>query len=198
MPSLSLCTTTLYAAASLAVSPAAAPSTGWKTLADDDTQVACTRDGPEPWCKASGHIAAPPDRVYALLKNIGGHPAIFDRVTVSVEISPGLAHQVVSLPFPLSPRDYLVQMSHDIDGVDRLIRFSSVDDPAVPVTGIRLAHAAGEFRVHPTADGTTDFSYLWQADLGPDIPGFALSLAWESQGREMVEGLRKAAYNRSQ
>ncbi len=169
------------------------PATGWETLTDGAVTVSCTRAGAVPWCRASGHIDAPPDRVYAILDDIDGHARLFSRIAVSSELEPGLAHQVVSLPYPLPARDYVVHLDRIRDGQDRVITFSSVSRPDIPVTGLRLTAFAGEFRVGPDAGGGSRFSYLWQADLGPDIPAFALPIAWRSQGTEIVSGLREAA-----
>lgn len=169
------------------------PATGWETLTDGDIVVACSRAAAEPWCRARGPINAPPDRVYALLDDIGGHANLYERIALSVEFAPGYAHQVVKLPFPLDSRDYVVHLTRTFDHGDRVIRFASVPRPEVPVVGLRLSAFEGEFRVHTTAEGRTEFSYLWQADLGPDIPEWALPLAWEAQGTEIVRGLRVAA-----
>ena len=105
----------------------------------------------------------------------------------------GTVNQVVTLPFPLENRDYVVHLTRVVEGSDHVITFTSVARPDIPVNGLRLPDFAGEFRVHPTAGGRTEFSYLWQADLGPDIPSWALPLAWRAQGEEIVTGLRAAA-----
>ena len=172
------------------------PSAGWHVLTEGDVVVSCTQSGAEPWCRASGLIAAPSDVVYTLLDDIGGHSKIFDRIAVSVEYAPGRAHQVVRLPFPLDSRDYVVRLTRTREGADRVITFDSISAPELPVQGLRLDHFAGEFRVHPRPDGTTEFSYLWQAELGPDVPSWALPVAWEAQGTEIVQGLRAAAESR--
>lgn len=169
------------------------PAAGWEVLADGQTRVACTRAGAAPWCRATGRIAAPPERVYALLDDIDGHARLYARIAESRELRPGLAHQVVSLPYPPSARDYVVNLRRLQDGADRVIAFESAPHPEIPITGLRLTAFEGEFRVGPGPAGDTVFSYLWQADLGPDIPSFALPIAWVTQGREIVGGLREAA-----
>lgn len=169
------------------------PTAGWEVLVDGEIRVSCSRAGGAPWCRASGLIDAPLDRVFALLDDIDGHAALFSRIHSSRELSPGLAHQVVALPFPLPARDYVVTLERRREGADRVIAFQSADRPEIPVTGLRLTGFAGEFRVSPTPEGDTLFTYLWQADLGPDIPAFALPIAWATQGREIVGGLRAAA-----
>lgn len=169
------------------------PAGGWQVLTEGDVTVSCSRAGSEPWCRATGLIAAPADVVYGLLDDIGGHARIFERIAVSEEYAPGRAHQVVELPFPLESRDYLVQLTRAREGADRVITFGSITAPEVPAQGLRLGRFAGEFRVHPRPDGTTEFSYLWEAELGPDVPDWALPVAWEAQGTEIVRGLRVAA-----
>lgn len=177
----------------LGIAFAGPPATGWETLAKGATTVSCSRAGAEPWCRASGRIAAPPDRVYALLNNFSGHAALFSRIASSSEIAPGVAHQVIRLPFPLSPRDYVVALVRKTEGADRVITFSAINRPDIPCAGQRMDHFAGAFRVHPVDGNTTEFSYLWEGELGPDIPDWALPIAWVAQGRELVEGLRAAA-----
>lgn len=178
----------------LAGSPSSSwPTTGWQTLSDGDVAVSCTRAGAAPWCRATGLIDAPPERVYALLDDIDGHARLFSRISVSRELRPGLAHQVVALPFPLAARDYVVRLERVVDGNDRVITFSSEEHTEIPVTGLRLTAFEGEFRVGPGEGGGSRFTYVWQADLGPDVPAFALPIAWRAQGSEIVEGLRAAA-----
>ncbi len=183
----------LFALGSLGLGLAGPPSTGWEPVSEGDVAVSCTRAGAAPWCRATGTVNARADRVYGILDDIGGHARIYERIAVSVEFAPGYAHQVVTLPFPLENRDYVVHLTRVVEGSDHVITFTSVSRPDIPVNGMRLPDFAGEFRVHPTADGRTEFSYLWQADLGPDIPSWALPLAWRAQGEEIVTGLRAAA-----
>ncbi len=176
----------------ISVALATAPSSGWEVLTEGEVTVSCSRAASVPWCRATGIIEAPPERVYALLDDIGGHARLFSRISSSVELRPGLAHQVVSLPFPLPARDYVVHLERVSDGADRVITFKSAAHPEIPVTGLRLTAFEGEFRVGPAEGGASRFTYVWQADLGPDIPAFALPIAWQSQGKEIVGGLKAA------
>ena len=176
-----------------ALALAGPPTEGWETLLDDDVLIRCSQAGPQPWCRASGDIHASADQVYALLDDIDGHTRIFERIAVSVEYAPGYAHQVVRLPFPLESRDYLVHLTRVMDGADHVIRFDSISSAQVPAQGVRLDHFAGEFRVHPLGPDRVRFSYLWEAELGADVPSFALPVAWQAQGSELVRGLRAAA-----
>lgn len=169
------------------------PSSGWETLSSGETSISCTRAGPEPWCRATGTIAAPVDRVWALLDDIGGHARMYSRIELSVEFEPGYAHQVIALPYPLEDRDYLVRLTRSTRGETRVITFTSVSRPDVPAQGLRLDHFAGEFELRPLPDGRTSLTYTWQGELGPDVPDWALPLAWRAQGSELVDGLREAA-----
>lgn len=167
------------------------PGAAWQRVQSGDTVIDCATVDGVPWCRATAWLDATPERAAALLLDLPGHPRVFPRVASSDELRPGLAHQVLRLPPPLAPRDVVVALSHTVEGQDHVIRFDSVDRPDIPSPGVRLTRYAGEFRLHPEQGGVR-LTYTWEAELGVEVPAFALSTAWRLEGNEIVDGLRAA------
>jgi len=70
----------------------------------------------------------------------------------------------------------------------------SVKDSEIPIHKdyVRLIHAAGEWRLHPLDESSTEVTYTWNGELLGDFPDWALNRAWKTQGDEVLNWLKEA------
>lgn len=181
----------------LCLSALALPSgaASWSVLAEGDpsageARVSCTEEGGKPWCKSEAVLPASPDAVEAVLTDFSRYTEVFLRVTSCRVLEPQVVHVTLDMPAPLSDRDYIARFERSVDGADRVFRWKAVEHPlAPPGEAVRLVRSAGEWRLSPAAGGKTRLTYTWEAELGGDIPEWALPRAWTVQGTEVVEWL---------
>lgn len=159
----------------------------WRVLQEGDISVACTVVRGSSWCRARATIAAPPDRIESIIKNVPEWPRVFKRIVQSRLLSGDTFHIVLDLPSPVSNRDYVARFERFTEGADVGYRWSSVihpDAPRSPDT-VRLDHSAGEWRITPSPGGAI-VTYTWNGELGGDFPAWALERAHLSQGVEVL------------
>ena len=83
-----------------------------------------------------------------------------------------------------------------VDGRNIIYRFNSIVHPQVSLNDeyVRLINAAGEWRLHPLDENSTDLSYTWNGELLGDFPDWALTRAWQTQGNEIISWLKEAIH----
>ena len=98
------------------------------------------------------------------------------------------------MPFPFYGRDYIVRYTQLHEENDIVYRFTSVEDSEIPIHEdyVRLIHAAGEWRLHPLDQSSTEVTYTWNGELLGTFPNWGLTRAWETQGDEVLTWLKKA------
>lgn len=167
----------------------------WSVLEEGDPEageakVSCTREAGVPWCRSEAVLPASPDAVEAILTDFSGYTQVFKRVTSCRVLEPRVVHVTLDMPSPLSDRDYIAKFERREEGADRVFSWVAVEHPlAPPGDAVRLLRSAGEWRLSPAAGGKTRLTYTWEAELGGDIPEWALPRAWAIQGGEVVEWL---------
>ena len=122
---------------------------------------------------------------------------IFDRIEYSKLLTPEIVHIKLDMPFPFYGRDYIVRYTQLQEERDFVYRFNAVKDSGIPVHEdyVRLIHAAGEWRLHPIDESSTEVTYIWNGELLGDFPDWALTRAWKTQGDEVLNWLKEAAEN---
>jgi len=148
-----------------------------------------------PWCSASVQIDAPASSVNRILTNLDGLEHVFPRIATSSPLTADTIYVVLEMPFPLAPRDYVAQFTRTEVGGEVRLSWEAVVHPSAPpgVGNVRLHHTAGVWTIRPLSESRTEVLYRWNADLGGDIPSWALPRAWQMQGDEVLGRLKVAA-----
>ena len=148
-----------------------------------------------PWCTATVQIDAPIASVEAVLSDFNGLPAVFPRIQSSTRLAENTIHVILEMPFPLAPRDYIARFTREMSGDEVRLSWTAAEHPAAPLSedAVRLLHTAGSWTLRPLSDAQTEVCYYWNAELGGDVPNWALPRAWQMQGDEVLGRLRSAA-----
>jgi hypothetical protein len=166
----------------------------WSVLSNGDPRIECTEVDSQPWCRSTGTVPLPLDKVSATLENMAAHQDLFESI-VSIEVlAPDTMHIVLDFPSPLSDRDYVAKYTRSTEGSAHLYRWESVQRADAPeVDGVvRLPRMAGEWRLEP-AGAETRVTYLWHAEIAGSFPSFALNQARKKAGSEALKDIRNAA-----
>lgn len=166
----------------------------WNKLSGGDPYIECTQVGDEPWCRSTGVVDAPLDKVTDTLRNMAAHQDLFDSIVRIDVLETDTMHIVLDFPSPLSDRDYVAKYTHLQDGATEVFRWESVVHAgAAEESGVvRLPRMAGEWRLTATDDGKTSVTYLWEADVLGNLPSFTQNKARTIAGSKALEDIRKA------
>jgi hypothetical protein len=148
---------------------------------------------------AVGDIAAPPERVRAVLLDYAGAPRWNKHVAESRVLSRGddslLVYQRLKLPM-LDDRDFTLHVTWGQSGEQLWLQFVTDNErgPAERSGVVRMPTHEGAWRLSPTDDGrSTHAEYFVHLDLAGSLPGW---MARSRAGKEvpgMFEELRKQA-----
>lgn len=179
----------------LALPPAGASWTPLK--ASEDLRIECTEYDAQPWCRAHTTLDAPLADVEAVLRDFSRYTEVFQRVTACDPVGEDLVRIRLDMPAPLSDRDYVARFTRSQEGEVVVFRWSPATHPDVPpIEGVvRLPRSAGEWRLAPAGGQRTAITYTWQAELGGDVPEWALPRAWGIQGEEVLRWLGEGVVN---
>ncbi len=184
MPSLLLA---LLAGPARALPPDDAP---WEVLEEAPVRVECARLPDGPWCRSTGVIAAPVERVARAVAEMRHHHELFDSVLRIDVLEPDVLHVVLDYPAPLDDRDYVARYTREQDGDAVVFRWVPVEHPGAPPEEgvVRLPRFAGEWRLEPDGGGTR-VRYTWEAEIAGSFPSFAYGTAWRRMGWESLRDL---------
>ncbi|MEQ1564696.1 MAG: hypothetical protein ABMA64_03575 [Myxococcota bacterium] len=166
----------------------------WTVLQSSNPRIECTTVGTEPWCRSSGSVAVPIDKVANTLEHMAEYQHLFSAITRIDVLAPDTMHIVLDYPFPLTDRDYVAKYTRSVEGEIRRYRWDPVVHPGAPETNdaVRLPRMAGEWRLEP-AGAETKVTYLWQAEIAGSLPAGAYETARKTAGNEAIKDLGKAA-----
>lgn len=169
-------------------------SATWTVLSSGDPTIECTEDGGEPWCRSTGLVALPVEKVADTLEHMADHQALFDSIVKIDVLEPDVMHIVLDFPVIMSDRDYVARYTPSTEGDARIYRWESVVHAKAPeIDGIvRLPKMAGEWRLVPK-DGQTLVTYLWHAQIAGSFPDAMLGAARTKAGQQALADIRKAA-----
>jgi hypothetical protein len=165
----------------------------WSFLETESPTVQCAADG-TPWCASEMVVTCDVPYLEGLLKDFSQYPTTFPRVVSANELSPNIVHILVDMPFPLSPRDYVANFRRE--QLDNGVHFwwTSVIHPEAKEKQevVRLPNSAGSWTVKSVSDGKSSVRYFWNAEIGLDIPEWALPRVRRTQGQEVMFWLQEA------
>ena len=157
--------------------------------------VDCAWSEGMPWCTATVTIDAPTAKVEGILSNFSGLPDIFPRIDSSSVLAENTIYVVLEMPFPLVPRDYIAKFTREEVGDEVRLHWVAVEHPDAPPpeSRVRLLNTAGTWTLRAETESSTEVIYRWNAELGGDVPSWALPRAWQLQGDEVLGRLKSAA-----
>ena len=171
-----------------------ADHSNWNIIQNDEIWIGWTDYGDLQWCRANSTLNAPIEKISTIIEDKTNYPAVFKRVESATIITDEIVHIVLDMPFPFYGRDYIVSYTQYEENGDSIYRFQSVKNSGIPVHEdyVRLANAAGEWRLHSLDAENTEVTYTWNGELLGDFPDWALTRAWETQGKEVLTWLKEA------
>ena len=166
----------------------------WAILQDDKIWIGWTEYNESQWCRAQTILHAPMGNIRTIIEDKANYPNVFKRVESAKIITDKIVHIVLDMPFPFYGRDYIVTYTQLQEKDDIVYQFNSVMDSGIPIHEdyVRLIHAAGEWRLHPLDQSSTEVTYTWNGELLGIFPNWALPRAWETQGHEVLNWLKVA------
>ena len=169
--------------------------TDWEILQNKNVWIGWKEYNESQWCRAKSTIKAPLEDISSIIEDKANYPKVFKRVESVKIITDEIVHIVLDMPFPFYGRDYIVNYTQLKDDDDIIYRFNAVNDSGIPIHKdyVRLIHAAGEWRLHPLDESSTEITYTWNGELLGDFPDWALTRAWKIQGDEVLNWLKEAA-----
>ena len=169
----------------------------WNIIQNDEIWIGWTDYGDLQWCRAKSILRAPMESISAIIEDKSNYPAVFKRVESVTIITDEIVHIVLDMPFPFYGRDYIVSYTQYEGNGDSIYRFQSVKNSGIPVHEdyVRLANAAGEWRLHSLDAENTEVTYNWNGELLGNFPDWALTKAWKTQGNEVLKWLNEAVQN---
>ncbi|MCB9743762.1 MAG: hypothetical protein H6740_14275 [Alphaproteobacteria bacterium] len=171
---------------------------GWSLLTETDhVRVECVTYEAQPWCRSTTTLDAPLTEVEAVLQDFSRYTKVFKRVVACDPVGDDLVRIRLDMPVPLADRDYVARFVRSQEGQVVVFRWTSDTHPAVPPEEgvVRLPRSAGEWRLAPAGGQRTAITYTWQAELGGDVPEWALPRAWGIQGEEVLRWLGEGVVN---
>jgi len=174
----------------------ALPGSGvqWTVLSNGDPYIECAVDAAgEPWCRSTGLVKLPIDKVAATLEDMPKHQHLFENIARIDVLAPDTMHIVLDYPGFLSDRDYVATYTRSVSGDTRIYSWKPAATQPPPEDGIiRLPKMAGEWRLTPEGAGTR-VTYLWHAEIAGSFPDMMLTTARKIAGQQALKDIRKAS-----
>ena len=166
----------------------------WEILMDDKIWIGWERSGEFDWCQAKSTLDAPISYIRRIIEDKKNYPNIFKRIETTKIITDEIVYIALDMPFPFASRDYVVKYIQEHVDDEFIYRFYSVIHPEEPLHSkyVRLIHASGGWRLKSLDSTKTEITYTWNGELLGDFPNWALTLAWETQGGEVLTWLKEA------
>tara|TARA_B100000945_G_scaffold267064_1_gene227057 strand:+ start:1754 stop:2344 length:591 start_codon:yes stop_codon:yes gene_type:complete len=166
----------------------------WNILEEGSVWVGWKYENNFPICMSKKSINAPMNAIIDILENLGSYDQVFDRVELSLLLDSSIVYIALEMPFPFSGRDYIVKYSKNIKENEIIYSFNSITRKDAPIKEdyIRLINAHGKWTLKEISNNKTEVKYSWNGELLGEFPDWALTRAWLTQGKEVLEWLEIA------
>lgn len=165
----------------------------WESLQIENIEIRKALNQPYPFCQVKSVIPYSINQVSDIIQNINNYPNVFKRITSVENYDDNVAHIKIDMPYPLSPRDYIIKFTSNKVRQNWIFKFHSVKNDSFPSSEehVRLTKAMGEWRLTRIDKNKTLISYTWNGQLLGDFPKWALPRAWKKQGNEIIYWLNQ-------
>ena len=160
----------------------------WESIQIGDVEIRKSLYQPYPFCQVKSVVPYGLNQVTDVIQNVNLYPNVFKRISEVEKYSDDVAHIKINMPYPLSPRDYIIKYTSAKIRQEWIFKFNSVRNDSFSSSGkyVRLENAMGEWRLTRIDKNKTLISYTWNGQLLGDFPKWALSKAWKKQGNEII------------
>jgi hypothetical protein len=173
----------------------------WTEVRSGDILVECTTADGLPWCRATATTDQKVEHLAAAIEDREAFPKYFPHVIESRVLSDADSFYLrIDLPSPMYDRDRVSKATRrDEEGGVRVYEWYGIDHPEAPVSDccVRLAEAAGAWRLEPQPDGTTKIRYTWVSSMGASFPSWLETRAAVMHADETVTGTIQAAKDKA-
>ena len=172
-------------------------SDDWIIIQNKNINIAYKEINKQPYCKANMIYEYSISDIKKILENRNLYPTIFKRIMFCNSINKNTVHMGIKLPFPFSPRDYIVEYQYYNKNNKEYYIYESKKNLSIKKNNdfIRLENASGIWLLEKIDHNRTNLTYLWNGELSGNIPKVVLPRAWKSQGNEILKELEEALKN---
>jgi hypothetical protein len=160
-------------------------------------KIAISKTETHPWVRGVGLVAAAPEKVAAVLKDLGRYKDIFKGMieTSKVLKTEGPLSRVhLVWPFPIFMKDRDAVVTYEMAEPapkKTVITWKRTEEPGDPSDGLRIERVEGRTELEPAAEATR-MSYTYFADLGGDFGESLREKAWKHEPVKYFEAVRAA------
>lgn len=150
-----------------------------------------------PWVRGTGLVAAAPDKLAGVLKQIERYSEIFKGLidkskVLKTEASSTRVHLVWPFPIFMKDRDAVVTYEWASPaGKPFTLTWKRSDEPGDPSAGARIDRVEGRTTVEKAAEGSL-VQYTYYADLGADFGDSIQEKAWKKEPVKYFDHLKEA------
>ena len=169
-------------------------SDDWIIIQNKNINISYKEINKQPYCKANMIYEHSSSDIKKILENRNLYPSIFKRIMFCNSLNKNTVHMGIKLPFPFSPRDYIVEYQYYNKDNKEYYIYQSKKNSSIKKSSnfIRLENASGIWLLEKIDHNRTSLTYLWNGELSGNIPKLVLPKAWKSQGNEILKELEEA------
>lgn len=157
----------------------------------ESVEVSTVLTGEESAVRARFWVAAPPERVLALLADVPRYPEVLPPISRATFLGPDVVHLTISLPWPLAARDSVSRISRSVDGAVTVLQWTPTSGPPPEPGVVRLEQSHGSWRIEP-AEGGTHVTYESYNTAPANVPEPILKAIHRIEGNRLARNLRAA------
>ncbi len=170
----------------------------WEILVNNDIWIGWTDYKKFDWVRSKIILNNSIDDVLSVLDDHKNYKKTFEKIIKCEVNGDNYVYIVVDLPFPFANRDYVVIYKDFFDKDHFVYQYYAQEHEDFPLQNdnIRLPNAAGEWRLIPINDNTTEVIYTWNGEFLGDFPDWALTKAWSTQGQYLLNSIKEELQKR--
>lgn len=185
---------TLLAALALSLPP----DDQFKALHEEaGVQITMAKTETHPWVRGVGLLSAPPEKVAAVLKDLGRYREIFKGMIKTSDVLKNegpLIRVHLVWPFPIFMKNRDAVVNYEVSAhtpKEFTLTWKRTEEPGDPTAGIRIDRVEGRTDLVAAAEGSR-MTYTYFADLGGDFGSSMEEKAWKHEPIKYFDAVRAA------